>query len=184
PGTTALNVSAGAVLTNVTGPLDYGFRTYTILPDTTLTGTGVGPTAAPTPTASEFTVASFNMERFFDTVADGESGGAPTLTQAAFDKRLNKASLIIRNIQRYPDVIGVEEMEKLSTLQSVAAKVNSDAQTIDGLPNPNYVAYLVEGSDIGGIDVGFLVKESRITTVDVTQIELAGCDHVNANTCY
>jgi uncharacterized repeat protein (TIGR01451 family) len=184
PGTTALNVSAGAVLTNVTGPLDYGFRTYTILPDTTLTGTGVSPTAAPTPTANEFTVASFNMERFFDTVADGESGGAPTLTQAAFDKRLNKASLIIRNIQHYPDVIGVEEMEKLSTLQSVAAKVNSDAQTIDGLPNPNYVAYLVEGSDIGGIDVGFLVKESRITTVSVTQIELAGCDHVNANTCY
>ena len=184
PGTTALNVSYGAVLTNVTGPLDYGFRTYTILPDTTLTGTGVGPTPAPTPTANEFTVASFNMERFFDTVADGEPGGAPTLTQAAFDKRLNKASLIVRNIQRYPDVIGVEEMEKLSTLQSVAAKINSDAQTIDGLPNPNYVAYLSEGSDIGGIDVGFLVKESRITTVDVTQIELAGCDHATGAGCY
>jgi uncharacterized repeat protein (TIGR01451 family) len=183
PGTTALNVSVGAVLTNVTGPLDYGFRTYTILPDTTLVGTGVSPTAAPTPNADEFTVASFNMERFFDTVADGESG-APTLTQAAFDKRLNKASLIIRNIQHYPDVIGVEEMEKLSTLQSVAAKVNSDAQTIDGLPNPNYVAYLVEGNDIGGIDVGFLVKESRITTVDVTQIELAGCNSATPTSCY
>ncbi|MFL6283710.1 MAG: hypothetical protein ACJ74Q_11275, partial [Pyrinomonadaceae bacterium] len=184
PGTTALNISAGAVLTNVTGPLDYGFRTYTILPDTTLTGTGVGPTPAPTPTANEFTVASFNMERFFDTVADGEAGGSPTLTQAAFDKRLNKASLIVRNIQRYPDVIGVEEMENLSTLQAVAAKINSDAQTIDGLPNPNYVAYLSEGSDIGGIDVGFLVKESRITTVDVTQIELAGCNHGTGAGCY
>ncbi len=184
PGTTALNVSYGAVLTNVTGPLDYQFRTYTILPDTTLTGTGVGPTAAPTPTANEFTVASFNMERFFDTVADGEPGGAPTLTQAAFDKRVNKASLIVRNIQRYPDVIGVEEMENLSTLQTVAAKINSDAQTIDGLPNPNYHAYLAEGSDIGGIDVGFLVKESRITTVDVTQIELAGCDHATGAGCY
>jgi uncharacterized repeat protein (TIGR01451 family) len=184
PGTTALNVSVGAVLTNVTGPLDYGFRTYTIDPDTTLTGTGVSPTAAPTPTANEFTVASFNMERFFDTVADGEPGGAPTLTQAAFDKRLNKASLIVRNIQHYPDVIGVEEMENLSTLQAVATKINSDAQTIDGLPNPNYVAYLSEGSDIGGIDVGFLVKESRITTVDVTQIELAGCNHSTGAGCY
>jgi uncharacterized repeat protein (TIGR01451 family) len=182
PGTTALNVSTGAVLTNVTGPLDYSFRTYTILPDTTLTGTGVGPTPAPTPTANEFTVASFNMERFFDTVNDPNKDDA-VLTQAALDKRLNKASLIVRTIQRYPDVIGVEEMENLSTLQMVAAKINSDAQTIDGLPNPNYVAYLSEGNDIGGIDVGFLVKESRVTTVDVTQIELAGCDHVSGAGC-
>jgi uncharacterized repeat protein (TIGR01451 family) len=183
PGTTALNVSTGAVLTNVTGPLDYSFRTYTILPDTTLTGTGVGPTPAPTPTANEFTVASFNMERFFDTVNDPNKDDA-VLTQAALDKRLNKASLIVRTIQRYPDVIGVEEMENLSTLQMVAAKINSDAQTIDGLPNPNYVAYLSEGNDIGGIDVGFLVKESRVTTVSVTQIELAGCDHISGAGCY
>lgn len=181
-GTTALDVSAGAVLTNVTGPLDYSFRTYTILPETTLTATNPGPTAAPTPTANEFTVASFNMERFFDTVNEPNTSDA-VLTQAALDKRLNKASLIIRNIQRYPDVIGVEEMENLSTLQAVAAKVNSDAQTIDFLPNPNYVAYLVEGNDIGGIDVGFLVKESRITTVSVTQIELVGCNHITGTGC-
>ena len=184
PGTTALNVSAGAVLTNVTGPLDYQFRTYTILPDTTLTGTGVGPTPVPTPTDTEFTVASFNMERFFDTVADGGESGAPTLTQTAFNNRLNKASLIVRTVQHYPDVIGVEEMENLSTLQQVAAKINSDAQTIDGLPNPNYHAYLSEGNDVGGIDVGFLVKESRVTTVDVTQIELAGCNRNTPTTCY
>ena len=167
PGTTRLDVSAGAVLTNVTGPLEYAFRTWTIDPDTTLTGTNGGPTAAPLATANEVTVASFNMERFFDTVIDGNGG--PTLTATAFNNRLNKASLIIRTVQHYPDVIGVEEMENLSTLQAVAAKVNSDAVAIDLLSNPNYVAYLVEGNDVGGIDVGFLVKESRITTVDVTQ---------------
>src|SRR5205085_1121355 len=141
----------------------------TILPDTTVKGTNGGATPAPTPNADELTVASFNMERFFDTVNDPNNPNDPVLTTTAFNNRLNKASLIIRNVQHYPDVIGVEEMENLSTLQSVAAKVNSDAQTIDSLPNPNYVAYLVEGNDIGGIDVGFLVKESRVTTVDVTQ---------------
>jgi len=183
PGTTALNVSAGSVLTNVTGPLEYAFRTWTIDPDTTLTGTNSGPTSAPAATATEFTVASFNMERFFDTVNDPNTSDA-VLTPAAFDKRVNKASLIIRNVQRYPDVIGVEEMENLSTLQAVAAKVNSDAQTIDALPNPNYVAYLVEGNDIGGIDLGFLVKESRISTINVTQIELGGCNHITGAGCY
>ena len=183
PGTTSLDVSAGSVLTNVTGPLEYAFRTWTIDPDTTLTGTNGGPTPAPAATATEFTVASFNMERFFDTANDPNKSD-PVLTQAALDKRLNKASLIIRTVQRYPDVIGVEEMENLSTLQMVAAKVNSDAQSLDGLPNPNYVAYLVEGNDIGGIDVGFLVKESRVTTADVTQIELVGCDHITGAGCY
>jgi hypothetical protein len=44
--------------------------------------------------------------------------------------------------------------------------------SIDALPNPNYVPYLSEGNDPGGIDVGFLVKQSRISVVDVTQFGL------------
>ncbi len=67
-----------------------------------------------------------------------------------------------------PDVIGVEEMENLPTLQAVATKVNND-EVAAAHPNPNYVPYLQEGNDVGGIDVGFLVKESRLTTFSVTQ---------------
>ena len=63
-------------------------------------------------------------------------------------------------------------MENLTTLQAVAAKINSDAVTIDAQPNPNYTAYLSEGNDVGGIDVGFLVKQSRISVVSVTQFGL------------
>ena len=168
PGTTAVDVAAGTIISNVTGPLDYSFRTYTILPDVTLIpGTQPGATPVPAPAANELTVASFNMERFFDTVND-PSTSDPVLTQAAFDKRLDKASRIIRTIQLLPDVIGVEEMENLTTLQAVATKVNNDVVGGGG-SNPGYFAYLVEGNDIGGIDVGFLVKESRVTTVSVTQ---------------
>jgi predicted extracellular nuclease len=168
-GAAQLEVTTGATIANVTGPLDYAFRTYTILPDVgTLTqGSVVGNVSAtpvPVPTSDEFTVGSFNMERFFDTVNDGETGGAPVLTVTAFNNRLNKASLAIRNILRSPDVLGIEEMENISTLQAVANKVNADA----GTPG-DYQAYLVEGNDIGGIDVGFLVKSSRVTVIDVTQ---------------
>ncbi len=181
PGTTAVDVNVGSLLSNITGPLDYQFRTYTILPDVTLTpGVQPGSVPAPTPLANELTVASFNMERFFDTANDPTTSD-PVLTQVAFDKRLDKASRIIRTVQRYPDVIGVQEMENLTTLQAVAAKLNADAQSIDALPNPNYVAYLVEGNDIGGIDVGFLVKESRVTTVSVTQFNKTET-FVNPNT--
>jgi predicted extracellular nuclease len=166
-GAAVLEVTTGATIANVTGPLDYAFRTYTILPDPgTLTqGSVVGNvsgTPVPVPNADEFTVASFNMERFFDTVNDGN--GAPTLTATAFNNRLNKASLVIRNMLRSPDILGIEEMENLTTLQAVANKVNTDA----GTPG-DYQAYLVEGNDVGGIDVGFLVKSSRVNVIDVTQ---------------
>jgi uncharacterized repeat protein (TIGR01451 family) len=170
PGTSKIDVAAGTVITNVTGPLDYSFRAYTILPDAAtppVIGTQPGPTPAPLATTDEFTVASFNMERFFDTVND-PSTSDPVLTAAAFNKRLAKASLIIRTIQRLPDVIGVEEMENLSTLQAVANQVNADEFASSGI-NPQYQPFLVEGNDIGGIDVGFLVKTSRISVVDVTQ---------------
>ena len=174
PGTTAIDVAAGTIITNITGPLDYAFRCYTIVPDLAtppVVGVQPGSTAVPVPTANEFTVVSFNMERFFDTVND-PGIGEPVLTAAAFNRRLAKASLIIRTIQRYPDVIGVEEMENLTTLQAVANQINTDAVSIEALPNPNYVAYLSEGNDPGGIDVGFLVKQSRISVVDVTQFGL------------
>jgi hypothetical protein len=185
PGTTAIDVTAGTVITNIMGPLDYAFRCYTIDPEAAtppVVGAQPGSVPVPTPTADEVTVASFNMERFFDTVNDPGISD-PVLTAAAFNRRVAKASLVVRTVQHYPDVIGVEEMENLTTLQAVATQINNDAVTIEALPNPNYVAYLSEGNDIGGIDVGFLVKESRVTRLSVTQLELPGCDHVTASTC-
>jgi predicted extracellular nuclease len=171
-GGVKLDVTTFVTVTNLTGPLDYAFRTYTILqdpPPAPQPGVSANISAIPVPVAlaDEFTVGSFNMERFFDTVNDGN--GAPTLTATAFNNRLNKASLAIRNVMRTPDVIGIEEMENLTTLQMVATKINNDAVAAME-PNPNYVAYLEEGNDVGGIDVGFLVKTSRVTVIDVTQV--------------
>ena len=98
------------------------------------------------------------------------------LTPTAFANRLNKASLGIRDELHTPDILAVMEVENLSTLQQLANKINSDAAT-NGDPDPQYVAYLQEGNDVGGIDVGFLVKTAlndfsgdiRIEVVDVTQ---------------
>ena len=184
PSTTALDVTAGTIITNLIGELDYSFRAYSVLPEAAnppSIGTQPGSIPVPTPTADELTVASFNMERFFDTVNDPATSD-PVLTAAAFSRRVAKASLIIRTVENLPDVIGVEEMENLSTLQTVAAQVNSDVVGGGGV-DPQYQAYLVEGNDIGGIDVGFLVKSSRVTQLSVTQLELAGCDHVTPSTC-
>jgi predicted extracellular nuclease len=172
---TIIDVATGAVLTNLTGPLDIAGRYYAIdvdLPSTTplpaISNNNLTFTAVPQQTNDELTVASFNLERFFDNVNDPLIG-EPVLTATAYANRLNKASLAIRNVLRSPDVIGMIEIENLSVLQTLATKVNTDAVAA-GQPNPDYTAYLVEGNDIGGIDVGFLVKSGRVNVTSVTQL--------------
>lgn len=183
-GSTRIEVTSGATVTNITGPLDYAYRAYTILPDVgTLTPASVtGNIAAiPVPDAcpAELTVATANLERFYDTTNDPTTSDV-VLTDAAFANRLNKVSLAIRNVMKFPDVVGVEEMENLTTLQALAAKVNDDAVAA-GQPDPLYAAYLEEGNDIGGIDVGFLVKTPKVAVVDVTQVG-KDATYINPNT--
>jgi predicted extracellular nuclease len=160
-----IDVATGAVVTGLVGPLDYAFRTYTILPDPApapapvVTG-GMGLVAVSDPTNMEFTVASFNLQRFFDDVND-PGIGEPVLTATAFQNRLNKASLAIRNFTKTPDILGVVEVENLATLQALAAKISADAIAASQ-PDPLYQAFLVEGNDVGGIDVGFLAKQQLV----------------------
>ena len=176
-GATTLDVGSGEVVTGLIGPLDYLNRRYTIMQDPGIVpGKSGGPsaTAVQAPTADEVTVASFNAQRFFDTVADAGTSD-PVLTPTAFSNRLNKLSLAVRDQLRFPDIIAFMEVEHLTTLEAIAAKVSSDALAALQ-PDPLYVAYLFEGNDIGGIDVGFLVKTapvsgstSRVEAVAVTQ---------------
>ena len=173
-----VDVASGCLITgNATGPLDYSFRRYTLYPETTLQvqcdGADV-PKPAPTPTPDDISVASYNLERFFDDQND-PAIGEPVLTPAAYQGRLNKASLGIRNYLHAPDIVAVEEMENLTVLQALAARISSDAIAA-GQPDPQYAAYLEEGNDVGGIDVGFLVKTAdaapgkpRVETLAVTQ---------------
>ncbi|MBL8222507.1 MAG: endonuclease/exonuclease/phosphatase family protein, partial [Bryobacterales bacterium] len=168
---TTLDVAAGQILSNVVGVLDYRFRRYTLALDAgtppQLTGEAVA-IPAPAAESNELTVATLNLERFFDTTK-ADATLDTVLSETAFQRRLNKASLGIRNILRTPDVLAVMEVENLATLRALAAKINSDAVTA-GEASPNYTAYLEEGNDPAGIDAGFLVKSSKVNVVDVTQV--------------
>jgi predicted extracellular nuclease len=164
-GGTLLDVKTGAAVTGLVGPVDYGFRKYTILPEpasplSVNNSNAIVATAVTTPASNEFTVASYNLERFFDTVNDPNIS-EPVLTAAAFNNRLAKASLGIRNFLRFPDILGVVEVENLTTLQALAVRISSDA-VANGQPDPMYMAYLSEGNDVGGIDVGFLIKRAPV----------------------
>ena len=167
PGATQLNVAAGQTVSNLVGPLDYGFLEYTLLPEAASVPVVTGDSTAdpvPAPLPTELTISGFNLLHFFDTTDDPGVSDV-VLTPVAYDKRLAKASLAIRNILQTPDVIGVVEADNINTLQALAARINTDTAGVT-----NYVAYLEEGNDVGGIDVGFLVDANRVTVQAVTQI--------------
>lgn len=171
PAGTTLDVTTGVFVTNVTGPLDYAYRSYIIDAE------GWNMPEAETPnavavdvrarTGDEFTVATMNLERFYDTVND--AGSDVALTETAFATRLSKASLAILGVMKAPNIVGVEEVENLATLQALAARLNDDAPGA-GYPGLHYEPFLMDGHDPSNINVGFLVNSNRVTALDVEQI--------------
>jgi uncharacterized protein len=153
PGAEALHVTSTTTLTGVTGPLDFTFGRYKILPDATPAESGgMSAVPVPAPAANEFTVASYNIENF--------SGD---------EIQRRKAALHIRHVMRAPDIIGVIEIASLAALQGLAAQIDADAAA-DGEPAPGYEALLIPAT--GSQHVGFLVKSSRVQVQSVSQ-ELA-----------
>lgn len=155
-GSAPVLVTSHVTLSNVTGPLDFSFGAYKVLPEIApIRGADIAAVPVPVPAANEFTVAGYNIENF----------------TSANDAQRRKAALAIRTILRYPDVIGHIEIANLATLQALASQVNADAAAA-GDPNPAYEARLIPASPGATQNVGFLVKTSRVQINAVTQ-ELA-----------
>jgi len=147
--------TSNVVFTGVAGPLDFAFGQYRLIPEVALAATA-NMTAAPVPAplANEFTVAGYNLINFNNDTVQRE-----------------KASLAVRTILRYPDILGMVEIFDLADLQALRDEINNDAVAA-GDPNPMYEAYLIEQdgtSNDSDQDVGFLVKTSRVSVTSVTQ---------------
>jgi len=205
-GGTSIEISTGAVLANVTGVLDFTFSSDSFYDPSRLildlaynrNQVTAGMTVQPIPAtpANQFTVASFNIERFYNTnnaddlyyvpagvtgfngnsstgtVSTGQTfiSAAVDVTQPAYTRRLQKVSLAIRTVLNTPDIVTLEEVENQSVANDIATQINTDA----GVPNL-YTAYSTDNShfytqDGTGISVGFLVKNSTVDSISVTQI--------------
>ncbi|MFN9895909.1 MAG: lamin tail domain-containing protein [Acidobacteriota bacterium] len=142
--TTAL--PAGVALPNVNGPLDYGSRAYTVyanpiaapapLPD---------PSPAPARAEYEFTIATLNLQRFFN---------EPALTA-----RLPRLRQYVQRQLGLPDVIVIQEVDNLATLERAADSLGAD-----------YMAFTAPSNDPSGITSGFLARASRVAVDAVAQL--------------
>ena len=145
------------------GVLAYEFEGYELWA-TSLTG--VAQPALPAPVralaAGELAIGSFNTLHLFDDVDDPLPTGTGD-RDTDYALHLQKLSMYVRDVLGAPDVLGVQEVEHIGALQGLAARILADD------PSVVYTAYLVEGNDIGGIDVGFLVRDT-VTVDAVTQL--------------
>lgn len=166
----------GGTQFSATGTIGFDFGDYEFWP-TTLTitpETNVAPRPVPLAGATDMTIGSFNVLRLCDAIDDRGTGTieftcySDTIVQetdpARVSLKLAQLSAYIREVLRSPDVLGVQEVEKLSILTLLANQIHSDG-------GPAYQAYLVEGNDPGGIDVGYLVNPDRVQSVNVVSLQ-------------
>ncbi|MGB5660888.1 MAG: lamin tail domain-containing protein, partial [Thermoanaerobaculia bacterium] len=118
----------------------------------------------------EFTVGSLNMFRFFDDVddlpsvaADGRVRDDEVVETEEYLRRRDKFVRHILEVLDAPDILAVQEAEKLGILEELAAAI------VDVDPSVVYTSYLIEGNDIGTIDIGFMVRDT-ITVDEVIQL--------------
>lgn len=148
-----------------TGVLGYEFGGYELWPTDLTVVPAVLPQAVRAAEPLELTLGSLNLFRLFDDVDDpGSEDNGQVVSTAEYTRRLTKLALYVRDVLLTPDVLAVEEVESLSVLEDLAAAI-AIAE-----PVTSYSAYLVEGNDVGGIDVGYLVQESRFRVDAVTQL--------------
>lgn len=169
-GAQSIEVMSGALIKNLTGVMHYGYQKYTILTDA---GTKpevsnlLKPKPVSPPNERQFSLVGMNLENFFDD-EDDPAIKEDIVTTEAFERRMKKISLAVREYMQNPDIIGVVEAENLAGLKRLAKRINEDT-TAAGKPDPKYEAYLTDGNDGRGIDVGFLVKTARVNVVEVKQ---------------
>jgi predicted extracellular nuclease len=160
-------------VSNVVGPMSYDFSNYRVVvqsdvaPAVDRAPGPAFPYSALSPSApDEIRVASFNVENFFG--VGGELDGG-FVTEEQYAEKKGRIADAIGDLLERPDVVAVQEVDELAILQDLADDLGG------------YTAYLREGNDNRGIDVGFLVKDT-MTASNVRQWGRTATENV-ASTC-
>jgi len=157
--TTEVEADLFDTVENTVGPMTFAFSNYRIMVQPgllpTVLDTGVPyPYEELSPSSSrELRVASFNVENYFPVGGQLDGG---TVSKEEFAEKTARLTDAINDRLERPEIVAVQEVYDLATLQTLARSAGG------------YTAYLEEGNDDRGIDVGFLVKDG-IRVEDVTQ---------------
>jgi predicted extracellular nuclease len=153
---------------SATGVLGFEFGGYELWPSELTVTPAPLPVSVRAREPGELTVGTLNLFRLFDDVDDPADGDRNdfVVSMEEYERRLAKFSVYIRTVLNSPDILAAQEVESLTVLEDLAAKIVFDD------PAVSYTAYLEEGNDIGTIDVGFLVRDN-ITVDTIMQVDPA-----------
>lgn len=99
------------------------------------------------------TIVSQNLKQFFDDKNDGNN--EKILSSEKYQRRVEQLVDKISAEYKFADVIAFQEVENKDILQDVSNLLKNKYAK-------NYQSILIEGNDISGIDVGFLVKKNYL----------------------
>ncbi len=161
-------VRSGDRVGSLIGPLAFTFDNYKIEPveppELVLTADDSIP-QLPQPDPDQFSVATFNVENFFDSQEPHLPSDPPRPGRGEYErKRAQIADTIVA--LGAPTVVGFQEVENVGVLDDVAAQ--------PALAEYDYQAALIEGPSSRDIDVGFLVRGDRVTLEGVGQYQAPG----------
>lgn len=150
---------------SMTGVFGYDFNEYELWPSNlTVINENTLPSTVPAATTEELTVGSINLFRLFDDVDDpGPEDDGQVADPAEYARRLDKfAKYIVENMNS-PMILGVQEVENLNVMNDLASAISFAG-------GPSYIPVLVEGNDVGGIDVAYFFNSSVVTNVSIAQL--------------
>ena len=130
-----------------------------------LTPTATLPLASPpqttlVPPVPTLRIGQLNAYNLFDTV-DTPRVQDEVLTPLAYETKLTKLALTIRDVMGSPDIIALQEVEGEHVLRALAARPELVAL--------GYEPIIIEGNDPRGIDVAYLYRPSRVELISVEQ---------------
>lgn len=159
-----LSLKSGDRVTGLMGPLTYSYDQYKIVEQAAsereVTIAPTPPAAvAPETTADQFTIASFNMENYFDAIDHTGDEAEPKPTPDEIAHKQAKISYAIGETLGCPTLLAVQEVENEALLLELAE------QTAVYCPF-TYTVVHQESADGRGIDVALMVDPNRVTITD------------------
>jgi uncharacterized protein len=157
--------ATGDRVSGLIGPLTYQFDEFRLVQqnDRPLDHQPAArPALTPPPTAAphQISVASYNLENYFDTIHDTGLDSEPVRTAAELAVQRAKLAYGLGPVLGCPTLVGVQEVEKAALLEELAA----EAAVHCGF---TYAVAHLESADLRGIDVALLYDPRRATLVDM-----------------
>lgn len=168
----------GDLVIGLAGPLIYHFDQFKLVQQETAV---LQTTLAPLPplpkppdlAAAQFSIASFNVENYFDTIDDTGNNAEPKPTAVELALKQSKLAATLVEVLGCPTVVGIQEVENAPLLETLAKQVQADCGFA-------YAVIHRESADGRGIDVAFLVDVRRVTVDEVMLRQ--GCTAVTTTT--